>query len=136
MATLDTTILVDLLRPRCKRHRSALAKLADLASRGDSLVTTRFNVAELEVGMELSDDPSRDRHGVEVLLAGMGILEFEALAARAFAQITAEKRRTGTSIGDRDALIAATSLTAGHAVLVTRNPSHFANIPGLEVEDY
>jgi tRNA(fMet)-specific endonuclease VapC len=136
MATLDTTILVDLLRPRSKSHRSALAKLADLASRGDSLLTTRFNVAELEVGIELSDDPPRDRHDVDVLLAEIGILEFDALAARTVAKITAEKRRKGSSIGDMDALIAATSLAAGHALLVTRNLSHFANIPGLEVEDY
>ena len=136
MATLDTTILVDLLRRTSKRHRSALAKLAELGSRGESLVTTRFNVAELEVGIALSDDPSRDRQDVETLLAELGILEFEALSARAFARITAEKRRTGTSIGDMDALIAATSLTAGHPLLVTRNPAHFADIPGLEVEGY
>jgi len=136
MATLDTTILVDLLRHRSKHHRSAVAKLADLASQGESLSTTRFNVAELEVGIELSDNPPRDRHDVELLLAEVGILEFEALAARTFAKITVEKRRTGTPIGDMDALIAATSLAAGDALLVTRNPSHFANIPGLQVEDY
>jgi predicted nucleic acid-binding protein len=136
MATLDTTILVDLLRRRSKHHQTAVAKLADLASRGDSLLTTRFNVAELEVGIELSDDPPRDRRNVDLLLAEIGILEFEALAAGIFAKITVEKRREGTSIGDMDALIAATSLAAGQALLVTRNPSHFANIPGLDVEDY
>jgi predicted nucleic acid-binding protein len=55
---------------------------------------------------------------------------------RTFARITAEKRRKGASIGDMDALIAATTLAAGQGLLVTRNPSHFANVPGLEVEDY
>jgi tRNA(fMet)-specific endonuclease VapC len=136
MATLDTTILVDLLRRRSKHRRSAVAKLADLASRGESLSTTRFNVAELEVGIELSDDPPRDRHDVDLLLGKIEILEFEPLAARTFAKITVQKRRTGTPIGDMDALIAATGLTAGQTLLVTRNPSHFVDIPGLQVEDY
>lgn len=34
-----------------------------------------------------------------------------------------------------DALIAATTLAAGE-YLLTRNASHFADIPGLEVEEY
>jgi len=57
-------------------------------------------------------------------------------APRVFAQIRAAHRRAGRIAGDLDTLIAATSLAAGHALLVTRNSSDFSGIPGLAVESY
>ena len=62
MASLDTSMLVDLLRRRSRFHRRALAKLDELQARGESLATTRFTVAELYVGIELSDHPGAARY--------------------------------------------------------------------------
>ena len=61
MASLDTSILVDVLRRRSRFHQHALEKLDELKARGEILATTRFTVAELYVGIELSDNPERDQ---------------------------------------------------------------------------
>ena len=136
MASLDTSILVDVLRRRSRYHQRALEKLDELEARGEILATTRFAVAELYVGIELSDNPQRDQADVDVLVDDLEILDFCGLSARLFAQIRAEHRRQGRTAGDIDTLIAATSLAADHALVVTRNPTHFANIPLLAVESY
>ena len=136
MASLDTSILVDILRRRSRFHQRALEKLDDLEARGEILATTRFTVAELYVGIELSDNAERDQADVETLLADLEILDFRGLSPRLFAQIRAEHRRQGRIVGDIDTLIAATSLAGGHVLLVTRNLSDFSGIPDLRVESY
>ncbi len=136
MASLDTSILVDVLRRRSRFHRRALAKLHELHARGEILATTRFTVAELCVGIELSDNPERDQGDVDTLLADLEILDFRGFSPQLFAQIRAAHRRAGRIAGDMDTLIAATSLAGGHALLVTRNPSDFSGIPDLTVESY
>ena len=82
MASLDTSILVDVLRRRSRFHRQALEKLTELAARGEVLATTRFTVAELYVGIELSDDAERDRTNVDALLAELEIIEFREITSR------------------------------------------------------
>ncbi|HLA84270.1 MAG TPA: type II toxin-antitoxin system VapC family toxin [Thermoguttaceae bacterium] len=138
MATLDTSILVDILRRRSGFHDRALAKLGELRARGEVLATTCFTVAELYVGIELSNNPERDQADVEMLLSSLEILGFLGDSPRLFARIRAEQRRTGRLAGDGDVdtLIAATSLAMGHSVLITRNPSDFDHVPDLTVESY
>jgi predicted nucleic acid-binding protein len=136
MASLDTSILVDVLRRQSRFHQPALEKLDELEARGEVFATTRFTVAELYVGIELSDNAQRDQTNVDALLADIEILDFDGLLPQLFAQIRAAHRRQGLVVGDMDTLIAATSLAAGHHVLVTRNPSDFTGIPGLTVESY
>ncbi len=136
MACLDTTILIDLLRSNAERKRRALAKIEELANRSELIVTTRLNLAELYVGIELSDNPRRDAQRLwDVLQHIDGFIEFDDSAAKAFGQITAHLRRSGLPAGDMDVLIASTALAKGHS-LVTGNASHFANIPRLAVESY
>lgn len=136
MASLDTSILVDVLRRQSRYHQRALAKLDELAARGETLATTCFTVAELYVGIELSDRAEKDLADVEALLAGLEIIEFRGCSPRLFAQIRAAHRRAGRVAGDMDTLIAATSLAGAHCLLVTRNPSDFSGIPELVVESY
>ena len=135
MACLDTTVLVDLARPGGKRKRDALEKVRELVNRGEGLVTTRFNLAELYVGVERSDDPQREERAIQAVAGDFGILDFDDRAARLFGQITAHLQRIGKPAGDMDVLIAATSMAAGHC-LVTRNPAHFKSIPELAVQTY
>ena len=63
------------------------------------------------------------------------LLDFGDPAARLFGQITAHLQAIGRPAGDMDVLVAATAMAAGHC-LVTRNVSHFANIPALAAESY
>jgi predicted nucleic acid-binding protein len=60
VACIDTTLLVDLMRRRSKLRARAFQKLQQLLRRGEFLVTTRLNLAELYVGVERSDDPERE----------------------------------------------------------------------------
>lgn len=135
MACLDTSVLIDVSRRRSRRRSRAAAKLRDLLAAGQSLVTTRLNLAELYVGIQRSDDPRREARVVSAAVRDLEILEFDDRAARLFGEITAHLYRIGQPIGDMDAMIAATSIANGH-VLVTRNATHFANVPHLAVETY
>ncbi len=135
MACLDTTILIDLARHGGKRKERAFEKLRQLVDREETLVTTHFNLAELYLGVARSESPEREEQAVQAVLAHIGILDFDDRAAWLFGQITAHLYRMGRPAGDMDVLIAATAMTAGHC-LITRNASHFANIPQLAVETY
>jgi predicted nucleic acid-binding protein len=99
------------------------------------LTASRFNVAELLVGVNRADDPERELRSVDALLQNMTVLEFGPEAARLFARITALLQQQGKPAGDMDVLIAATALAAGEP-LITANPVHFRNIPGLTVDTY
>jgi len=61
------------------------------------------------------------------------ILPFDSAAARAYAEIAAERRHAGRPIGEADCQIAAISRTRG-AALVTRNVRDFEGT-GLDVID-
>jgi tRNA(fMet)-specific endonuclease VapC len=136
MACLDTSFLIDLIRSGAstRRHR-ATGMLRNMLASGEHLTTSRFNVAELLVGVYRSDDPERELRSVDVLLQNMTVLEFGPEAARLFGRITALLQQQGKPAGDMDVLIAATALAAGEP-LITANPTHFRNIPGLTVDTY
>ena len=136
MACLDTTLLVDLLRSNQLRKRRALDKIDAIARRGELVVTTCVNLAELYVGVELSDNPQRDYARLQDVLNQLdSVLEFDDPAARLFGRIAAHLQRIGRPTGETDMIIAATAIGSGHS-LVTQNPSHFADIEGLAVETY
>ena len=135
MACLDTTFLIDLGRRSGARQKRAREKLREVAARGERLSTTRFNVAELHVGIFRADDAERERKAVEAVLSGLAILDFDQDSAAVFGHITAHLQRLGRPAGDMDALIAATALVAAETI-ITRNPGHFDEIPGLAVEAY
>ena len=60
------------------------------------------------------------------------MLPFDLRSARIYAHVVATLRRRGERVGERDAMIAATALAHGHAVM-TANAAEFARIPNLSV---
>ena len=135
MACLDTSILIDMVGKSSPLKQRAFAKVESLVRQGQVLVTTRFNIAELYVGIARSNDPRREEKAIHVLLHDFEILEFTDAAARVFGSTTGLLQKIGKPSGDMDVLIAATAMVHGHA-LVTRNPKHFRHIPDLIIEDY
>lgn len=136
MAVLDTSVLLDLSgRGGRRRERLARERVRELDVSGHTLVTTRFNAAELWVGVDRSRDRRSEAGRVERLLGPLPVLEFDAGSARLFGRVTAHLLDRGRPVGDMDVLIAAVTLEHGHALL-TANPSHFREIPGLEVLTY
>ena len=135
MACLDTTILIDLLGKKSQLKERAIAKVESLIGNGQSLATTRFNVAELYVGVSRSRNPQREEKSIHSLLSNFEILEFTDTGARIFGFTTGFLQTIGKPSGDMDVLIAATAMVHGR-VLVTRNPRRFQHIPDLRLEDY
>ena len=136
MALLDTTVYVD-LRGRGGAARKAEAEeiMRQLLLDGETLVTSRVNVAEIYIGVELSDDPRKEQAALDEYLAWIGVVELDDAAARHFGRIRAYLQKRGRLVGDMDILIGAIALANGHAV-VTRNQGHYSNMPGLTVIGY
>lgn len=136
MACLDTTCLIDWTgragRALQQRARAAILRRVQT---GERLTTTRFNVAEMLVGSCRARNPAAELEKIELVLSGLVVLEFDAVSARLFAQITADLQRRGRPIGDMDVLIAAVAMSHGQT-LVTRDVGHFRAVPGLEIVEY
>jgi tRNA(fMet)-specific endonuclease VapC len=100
-----------------------------------NVLVSAVSIAELRLGVELSDDRHREsrRQFVDLLLREATIVPFGQEEAIAYAAVAAHLRRTGQRIGERDLLIAATALANGHSV-VTLNRGEFERVPGLVVE--
>src|SRR5690349_16090744 len=136
MALLDTTVYVD-LRGRGGKTRQAEAQevLHAIIASGESLFTSRVNVAEMYVGHALSDSPAAEQGAINRFLEWVAILEFTDDAARQYGRLRAHLQKTGRLVGDLDMLIGGIAMAHGEAV-VTRNPNHFRNIPGLTIIHY
>jgi predicted nucleic acid-binding protein len=135
MAVLDTNILIDLGNPHRNGHAKAVALAASVTRRGEAVCTTRFNIAELRVGLERSDDPIAEERRIARALSSLSILEFDETGAEQFGRIQAQLFALGRPIGDMDVLIAAVCVVNGQS-LITRNQKCFVNIVGLAVEPY
>jgi tRNA(fMet)-specific endonuclease VapC len=136
VALLDTTALIDLhRRPASPNRRRADTAIAAVRARGEELCTSRINEAEFRVGGFRARDPLRETGRIEALLSILVILEFDAAAARRYAEARAHQLDLGRPSGEADVLIAAVALANGQR-LVTRNADHFADIPGLVVQPY
>lgn len=110
-----------------------LDRWAQLGGAYMSVVTA----SELLVGVERANTPHRKAQRgafVEYLLASVPILEFSAPVARTHARMLAALPK-GKTASAHDALIAATAIHHGHALL-TRNVSDFVIFAGLNVETF
>lgn len=110
--------------------------LARWAHHGNAYMSA-VTAVELLVGVERANSAQRKAQRgafVESILASIPILDFSAAVARTHARMLARlpKNKTATV---QDALIAATALHHGHALL-TRNLADFKIYAGLTVETY
>lgn len=130
MPTLDTCLLIDLLRGKDE----AFEKVADLESAGTMLVTTPINVLELYKGAYMLSDVGGKLRKTQKILEGVTIISIDSDTYHTFGSVAAGLKVDGTPIGDFDELIAAITL-CNDSVIVTRD-RHFSRIPGLTVENY
>lgn len=92
-------------------------------------------LAELMAGAHLLPDPLVRLAEIDDLLIAIHVLEFGVSDARVFGRLRGELQRAGLTVNPIDLMIASTAL-AHELTLVTHNVKHFANIPGLQVEDW
>ena len=135
MIIVDTNVISEVLKPEPSRKvQSWMSSFGPAA-----LFTTTITLAEVLYGVELIP-AGRRRTALELavkkMFAGMvgtHILTFDETAARAFAEISAARRRKGRPIGELDAQIAAIALSHG-ATVATRNVQDFMDC-GVELID-
>jgi len=126
MILLDTNILSELMRPAPANAVEAWLSVQPATSLFISAVTE----AELRFGLALLPDGKR-RNALATAMEGMlaedfagRILPFDRAAAAAYAEIAAERRKTGRPIAQFDAQIAAIARSR-NAALATRNVPDF-----------
>lgn len=96
-----------------------------------------ITASELLVGVERANTPERQAQRgafVEHLLTFIPVLDLSLPVSRTHARMVATLPKNITA-GAHDALIAATALHYGHALL-TRNVAHFTLFAGLKVEAF
>ena len=133
MFALDTNVASELMR-----LEPAPAVAAWITERdAQEMYLTAVSEAELRYGVAIMPVGKR-RDALEAAMTrwlGQGfrerILPFDSVAARAYAEIAAERRQAGRQISEADCQIAAICCSRG-AVLVTRNVRDFQST-GVEV---
>ena len=135
MFAIDTNVASELMRPE-----PTPAVAAWIAERdAQEMYLTAVSEAELRYGVAIMPVGKR-RNALEAAMTrwlDLGfrerVLPFDSAAARAYAEIAAERRQTGRTIGEADCQIAAICRSRG-TVLVTRNVRHFKDT-GVDVVD-
>jgi predicted nucleic acid-binding protein len=122
---LDATFLIDHLRGVTE----AVKRFQEMNESGDESIVTDIIVAELWSGRRLGSEDAIDR-----FLRYIEYVHPGPETARVAGIWRAEAREAGRTLGVPDALIAATALHLGAAVL-TRNVRDFALTP-VRVETY
>ena len=129
MRVLDTNVVSETMR--AQPHAAVLAWLD--AQEPRDLWLTAVVAAELMSGVARLPDGARKQqlaHGVAAMLeqdfAGQ-VLAFDLAAASVYADLVAQRERSGKPIGMADAQIAATCLVH-QATLVTRNLKNFERL--------
>jgi tRNA(fMet)-specific endonuclease VapC len=118
---LDSNIIILVTLARGAAIRRRLAECDE----GD-LVTSAIVYAEVVHG-SVRGKPPLFAH-LETFISEVPVLPFDHLAARAYATLPFQR-------ASYDHLIAAHTLALG-LILVTDNEKHFADVPGLKVENW
>jgi len=130
MPTLDTSLLVDLIR----HDPEAMRTLEAMEREGLPLATTAINALELYRGAFLSTSVQENLREVEAIIRALIELPITDETYQIFGTLAAELQGSGRPIGDFDEVIAAITL-AGDGEIVTRD-HHFTRVPGLKVRVY
>ena len=125
---LDSSVLIALERARISPR--------SLSERtGEELAVSAVTVSELQFGFYravTSAQRTAREAFISSALAVFPVVAFDLEAALVHARLWADLAAEGQQIGVRDAMIAATALAHGHAVM-TDNLREFSRVAGLEV---
>ena len=135
MFVMDTNVASELMRPNPARAATTWIAGHDAGE----IYLTAVSEAELLYGVAIMPNGKR-RNAIEAAInrwLNLGfrdrIVPFDSAAARAYAEIAADRRRAGRPISEADCQIAAICRSRD-AVLITRNVRDFQGT-GVEVVD-
>lgn len=126
MYLLDTNACIDFLEGRSDplAHR--------IEAHFGALAISTITAAELLVGRKTSEDAKGDARKLDAFIASVEVLAFDLATARVYGDII---REIGVDRKSFDRLIGVQAVALG-LILVTRNSKHFADVPGLRVENW
>jgi tRNA(fMet)-specific endonuclease VapC len=101
------------------------------------VATAAITVAELRVGVELSQGRNRTRRQafVDDLVAALPVLSYDLDVAAAHAELLVAVRRQGVPRGAHDLIIAATA-KASNRTVVTADTTTFRDLPDISVRGH
>ena len=118
---LDSSTIIKLTMAQSDSLRQRASSCSE-----DDLVTSAVAIAEVLYGSVNAKPPPIDQ--LEAFLEEVPVLDFDLAAARAYAKLPFRR-------ASYDWLIAAHALSRG-LIVVTDNVKHFAEMPGLVVENW
>lgn len=126
---LDTNIIIAAMKGRpAIRARLGQIPVSDL-------VLSPIVLGELQLGVEKSQQQTRNAARLARLIDGIPLAPLDHRASRHYGLIRSRLERLGTPIGGNDYWIAAQALSLG-AVLVTDNLTEFSRVEGLALENW
>lgn len=125
---LDTTFLIDL-----ERNGGRGVSLP----RQDDVAIASVTLAELEHGVLAADEPRRPARElfVEGVLAAVDVLPYTRATAAEHAVLLDHVRRSGTTRGVHDLIIAAHARQEGRKVVSRDVRARFGGLPGITTAD-
>ena len=126
---LDTNICIYVInaRPPSVLERFRRERLG-------SISISSVTAAELAFGVAKGGS-ARNREALEMFLAPLEVLPFDASAIWHYGDLRAALERRGEPIGALDTMIAAHAM-ASNTILVTNNTREFARVAGLRLENW
>jgi tRNA(fMet)-specific endonuclease VapC len=100
----------------------------------DAICVSVITAAELRLEVEKSKSAKLGEL-VENYLERLSVLDWTDAVTPHYARIRAALECVGRSIGNADLMIAAHAVSEG-ATVVTHNVRHFADVPGLKVQEW
>lgn len=126
---IDTSVLIELERG---------AESTPTPFQSEQVFLAAVSASELLHGLHRANTAARRarrENFVENILRLLPILDFDLSVARVYAQIWADVRVAGFTVGTHDLQIAATALQYNLTVL-TANPRDFRRVAGLAVQTF
>jgi predicted nucleic acid-binding protein len=125
---LDTNMLIAYERGTIDR----------LALDEDDLAIASVSVAEYRVGIEMADTAERAAERARALTAitsAVNVLDYTDATAAHHGRLLAHARRSGTTRGAHDLIIAAHAAETGRAILSRDTKARFGDLPGVNALD-
>lgn len=130
--SLDTDVAIEVMRGRKPHYR---VWLEQAQTGGATLHLSSIVFHELMFGAMNSDRPEHQMERVDWLAARMEVHPWTPDDAVEAARIRADLRKSGSSVGGMDALIAGQAVN-GDWTLVTGNLREFIRVPTLKLMDW
>jgi len=130
MYLLDTNICIFLIK---KKNPLLLETIKKKQTKG--LFISSLTIAELEFGIQKSEQKEKNKIALIGLLSIFTIINFDNNDASAYGIIRSTLEKSGNVIGNIDMLLAAQAISR-NLIFVTNNSKEFKRVPDLKIEDW